>query len=114
MEEFHKILVECELSDLGYRGTKFTWCNYREGSEFIKERLDKGVVNSGWREFFPKAEILVDVSTWSNHARLVLILSPENWGGRERIFCHEAHWMMDDGYQDVIKEAWTCNTFVDG
>jgi hypothetical protein len=114
MNEFHKVLAECELSDLGYRGTKFIWCNYREGSEFIKEHLDRCVANSGWREFFPRAEVLVNVSTWSDHATMILKLSPENWGGRKRRFLHEAHWMMDDGYQDVVKESWTRDTCVDG
>lgn len=40
MEDFRATLEECRLSDLRYKGDKYTWYNNREGSDFTKERLD--------------------------------------------------------------------------
>jgi hypothetical protein len=48
MNAFRQALEDCDLTDLGYRGPKFTWCNFREEENFIKERLDRGVANSVW------------------------------------------------------------------
>jgi hypothetical protein len=36
MLAFRQALDCCDLSDLGYRGPKFTWCNLCEDGEFIK------------------------------------------------------------------------------
>jgi len=41
MEEFIKGIHECNLGDLGYVGSKFTWSNKRESGAFVKERLDR-------------------------------------------------------------------------
>jgi hypothetical protein len=78
MNAFHHVLDKCQLADLGYRGAKYTWCNFREGKEFIKERLDKGVANSRWRDLFPEAEIIVDGAIWSDHSPLLLCLSSKH------------------------------------
>ena len=71
---FQTTLEFYELTDLGYRGPKYTWTNCQEGQDFVKERLDKGMVNSGWRGIFLEAEIVVEVITTSDHAILMLHL----------------------------------------
>jgi hypothetical protein len=40
MAKFWETLIRCDLSDLGYRGSKFTWSNKQESGIFVKERLD--------------------------------------------------------------------------
>jgi hypothetical protein len=71
MKKFQSVLTECELSDLGFRGPKYTWSNYQKGQTLIKERLDRGVANSAWSELFPAAEVWVDFSWNSDHALLI-------------------------------------------
>ena len=72
---FQTTLEYCELTNLEYKGPKDTWTNCHDGHEFIKEKLDQGTVNSGWRELYPDAKIAVEVVTTSNHALLVLHLA---------------------------------------
>ena len=48
MRDFQLALEEFNLVDQGYWGPKYTWSNYREGYEFTKERLDRGVANNEW------------------------------------------------------------------
>jgi hypothetical protein len=43
-------LAECSLGDLGFKGSKFTWANKRDPSNFIKERLDQALATDGWCE----------------------------------------------------------------
>lgn len=40
MGKFRTVQEKCGLSDLGYKGSKFTWTNCRHDESFIKERLD--------------------------------------------------------------------------
>jgi hypothetical protein len=37
LQAFRDVLQDCSLSDLGFKGSLFTWTNGREGDEFIKE-----------------------------------------------------------------------------
>lgn len=74
MKKFQSILHDCDLSDLGYRGPKYTWSNGRKGQDYAKERLDRGVANSTGCNLFPAAEVLVDSTVNSDHAVLMLFL----------------------------------------
>lgn len=40
-----KVIDTCQLMDLGYQGTKFTWSNGRVGAAHIKERIDRVLGN---------------------------------------------------------------------
>ena len=47
MGNFQNTLEACGLSDLGFKGPKYTWNKGREGANFMNERLDKGLANWG-------------------------------------------------------------------
>jgi hypothetical protein len=105
--DFQVTLEKCELSDIGFIGPKFTWSNSRENQVFIKERLDRGVVNSGWREIFPKAELFVEASTISDHAVLeVCLQGNKHFRRKEKKFRYEASWNLVKDYHDIILRAW--------
>jgi hypothetical protein len=59
MEAFKRALEDCKLSDLGYKGSKFTWNNGCAGREFTKEHLDRGVANKEWCEIHSNVTIPV-------------------------------------------------------
>jgi ribonuclease HI len=108
MQEFHQTLEECELNDLGYRGPKFTWSNCREGGDYIKERLDRGVANQEWQNLFPEAEVIVEAADVSDHSPLFLSLKKFIWRGKKKKpFRYEAGWAKEQGFQEAIITAWT-------
>jgi hypothetical protein len=106
MRNFQDALTTCELSDLGFRGPKYTWSNCQEGQNLIKERLDRGVANSAWCELFPAAEVLVDFSWNSDHALLILKLRGQQQYRARRSFRYEASWALDKEYKNLIVSAW--------
>jgi hypothetical protein len=59
MVAFKEVLEGCHLSDLGFIGSKFTWCNNRTDYQFTKERLDGVVANLRWREMFEEVDDFV-------------------------------------------------------
>lgn len=48
LSQFREVLDFCHLLDLRFTGSKFTWCNHREGKCRIFDRLDKYVVYPEW------------------------------------------------------------------
>jgi hypothetical protein len=93
--------------DLGFLGPKFTWNNGREGDDFIQERLDRVVTNEGWCDLFPKLDILVEGAMCSYHLPIVVTMHDEmKRGGGGKNFKHEAYWVLDETYHEVIKKAW--------
>jgi hypothetical protein len=80
----------------------------------MKEHLDRGVANSEWRGPFLDMEEVVEVTTSSNHTPLILYLLGDGvhgWGHRN--FRYETKWQCDEGYEEVLKQAWAPITDVD-
>jgi hypothetical protein len=99
-------LEECDLTKLSSFGPKFTWSNYREGIDFIKEKLDHGVAKQEWRDLFPNVEIKVEFSLGSDHLPIFLILNGK-LGKRTRykIFWNENSWALEEGCVDLIQQT---------
>jgi hypothetical protein len=72
MEQFRPISEYCGLSDLGFKGPKFTWSNGHQDEFVIKERLDRAVANHAWCELFMRREILVLPARTLDHSPLMV------------------------------------------
>lgn len=47
MRDFQTIVGQCKLTDMGYQGPRYTWCNKREEG-LICKKLDRVLVNEEW------------------------------------------------------------------
>jgi ribonuclease HI len=115
--QFREVLVDCGLSDLGYRGSKFTWNNGQQNGSFIKERLDRAVANKEWCGLFKNRDIWVLPSRTSDHKPLLLSTYDKTGGSVyfQKSFKFEAHWLQDEECMQIIKNAWgTCNVGATG
>jgi endonuclease/exonuclease/phosphatase family metal-dependent hydrolase len=72
MLAFHRALEDCQLLDLGFRGSKYTWCNECSGGEYNKEWLDRVVASHGWSSFFNVIEVQVLAHHCSDHSPLLV------------------------------------------
>lgn len=45
MDAFRRVFKDGCLTDLGWRGSKFTWYNGHENESIIIERLDRAIAN---------------------------------------------------------------------
>jgi hypothetical protein len=91
MLAFQQTLEECDLSDLGFVGPKYTWSNCQKGIAIIREHLDRGAANRAWRSAFPNAEVCVATSACSDHTSLFLnLVCPHGVEGKKTRFCYEA------------------------
>jgi len=64
---FRIALEDCQLCDLGYTGSRFTWSNKRTDGSFTKERLDRAVANMEWFSRFHFVTVRTMVARTSDH-----------------------------------------------
>nr|XP_023928291.1 uncharacterized protein LOC112039640 [Quercus suber] len=109
MDDFCRILDDCSLTDLGFVGYPYTWNNKRPGLENTKERLDRVVANTGWKEKFQESLVTHLFSHASDHRPVLLnartTLRPR--GRSTRAFRFEEAWLTRDDCESVIKDAWS-------
>nr|XP_016433117.1 PREDICTED: uncharacterized protein LOC107759646 [Nicotiana tabacum] len=78
---FWNCINECNLIDLGYKGSKYTWTNkrYSNKTSLILERIDRSFANEGWIEQYPEATVLHLPRTHSDHCPLQInLVGPPN------------------------------------
>lgn len=47
MRDFQEVVRYCKLTDMGYQGPLYTWCNKREEG-LICKKLDRVLINEEW------------------------------------------------------------------
>ncbi|KAF9606230.1 hypothetical protein IFM89_023813 [Coptis chinensis] len=103
-----KIAVQlngCELFDLGFVGSIYTWTNKQNGSHRIWERIDRMMANEGWRSTFSGCRVHHELATTSDHKFLILKLLQDRVMIR-RPFRFEIMWAQHDGCQEQIRDAF--------
>lgn len=58
MEDFQEVISTYLLQDSGFIGPYFTWCNGKEGSDCINERLDRLLAIGEWCKIFPNSAVV--------------------------------------------------------
>jgi hypothetical protein len=108
MEDFWEVLESCHLSDLGFIGSKYTWCNNRETSQFIKERLDQAVANSEWCEMVGEIDVFILAARNSDDCPVFLTYGVQQVesDSSDALFKFEASWMVNDACLGIVAKAW--------
>lgn len=118
MDKFQEALDYCRLEDLSFEGDKFTWWNNNHRWEnYIQQRLDMGVANEGWRNWFGRFRVVNGDQRHSNHGPIIITM--EEAGGESireegargkgcgrHNFKFEARWLEEQQCDQLVKEAW--------
>lgn len=107
MWEFRECLSNCGLTDLGFMGQCYTWCNGRIGEQKTLIRLDRVVANDERRIMFKEATIHHITMFASDHCMLALFFKKKHPSRpAKKRFLFEAMWTRDDRCRQIIEEAW--------
>jgi exonuclease III/ribonuclease HI len=114
MDQFRNALGYCQLTDLGFIGSQYTWTNCRHDGNFVKERLDRAVANIEWRGIYREANVFILAARASDHKPVMLQFSQEKEEMLEfyKSFKFEAKWQLDEEFGGLVEETW--NRGVDG
>ncbi|CAM8931881.1 unnamed protein product [Rhodiola kirilowii] len=107
MDQFRQLLLGCGLTDLGYKGAKYTYTNKRKGRDEIKCRLDRAVGDDLWAERYPNSIVQHLSSHRSDHCPLLLLMEGNN-SVQERPFRFESMWTKDANFTDTVSKNWNC------
>ncbi|KAL2933374.1 Unconventional myosin-XVI [Bienertia sinuspersici] len=107
MDAFRGAINDCNLRDLGYRGSCFTWQRGSQPNTFMRERLYRFLADEEWCNIFPFFEVFHFPIYKSDHAPIILpASSSNNKGKQEKMFKFKALWLSKDECQDVIEKVW--------
>jgi hypothetical protein len=104
MQDFHNVLDDCELYDLGYVGDLFTW---HRGN--MRSRLDRALGNTNWSQMHSDAAIVHLEYNHSDHRPLMLdteYYTAPNSHHQVKSDKFEAKWFREDNFAEIVKEQW--------
>lgn len=106
MAALRDCIDSCNLVDLGFMGSCFTWCRGKDPSTFIRERLDRFLASPSWLSLFPNAFVRHIPIYKSDHAPILL----NSEGGKselyDRIFRFESFWLSSEDCKKIVLKAW--------
>ena len=75
MRDFQRMVLRCDLSDMGYQGPLYTWCNKREEGVICK-KLDRVLMNGAALNRFQNGFVTFEPGGCSDHLRCKIQLKP--------------------------------------
>ncbi|XP_060190777.1 uncharacterized protein LOC132620077 [Lycium barbarum] len=92
-EDFRQCIDICQLMDLGFTGSMFTWWNGRSDEACIFKRLDRCLGNQALQNCFPNLEVEHLIKQGSDHSPLLVGRALSKWSR--------------DTYGDIFKQIAT-------
>ncbi|XP_060170676.1 uncharacterized protein LOC132601612 [Lycium barbarum] len=97
-EDFRQCIDICQLMDLGFTGSMFTWWNGRSDEACIFKRLDRCLGNQALQNCFPNLEVEHLIKQGSDHSPLLVGRALSKWSR--------------DTYGDIFKQIATLEEVV--
>ncbi|XP_019251154.1 PREDICTED: uncharacterized protein LOC109230077 [Nicotiana attenuata] len=105
---FWNCVNSCQLVDLGFKGSKYTWSNkrYKNRSCLILERIDRCFANNHWVHEYPEASITHLARTYSDHCPLLVKLNNNTHLASTNPFRFESMWCNHPMFQTLIRDSF--------
>lgn len=106
--DFSSCMDACEMSDLGFNGPKFTWCNNRIPMKKIWKRLDRVFINEDWAKSYQNNTVSHLSRAGSDH-RPLLVKCFDNHQSSIKYFKFLDIWIDQTSFMKVVKDTWNIN-----
>ncbi|XP_059295494.1 uncharacterized protein LOC132048826 [Lycium ferocissimum] len=110
-EDFAFCMNSCELNEVGFRGSPFTWWNGRAGQDCIFKRLDRIIVYQQLQDWFGTLNMDYLSRTGSDHAPL-LLSAGEQVQQFHKHFRFLKFWLEQDSFMQVVEDFWNTTTWL--
>ncbi|XP_060211916.1 uncharacterized protein LOC132639487 [Lycium barbarum] len=106
IEDFAFCINSCELEEVNFKGSPFTWWNGRADAACIFERLDRMLVNSLLLDNFGHIEVEHLARTGSNHAPLMCTYGDKHQK-LVKPFKFLSFWIEHASFLDTVRQNWS-------
>ena len=103
---FKDCLDKCNMVDMGFSGSRYTWINRREINNLIQERIDRVFMNPSWCLLYPNAKVSHLTRCHSDNCPILLETNPSRQLHLPRPFKFQSFWLSDPSFPNVVKQAW--------
>lgn len=108
IDDFRHCINTCNLSDLGFKGSIFTWWNGRAEEDCIFKRLDRCVANVEFQQIFPGIEVQHLAKIGSDHSPMQLRCDIKN-PPVKKPFRFLNFWVEHASFKEVVKQNWNAD-----
>lgn len=105
MRDFNKCLMEAELQDLKWWGSKFTWWNQQIGLGRVESKINRVLVNGEWINFFLNSDARFFLLGVSDHCPS-LVYTQYGICGKLKPFKFFDMWVQHEDFINVVREGW--------
>ncbi|XP_060974657.1 uncharacterized protein LOC115696494 [Cannabis sativa] len=95
----------CQLEDIKFRGSYFTWSNKRQGNERIWSKIDRVLANKKWMDLYPNAEAVFMVEGLFDHTPVIVSIYPEIRRGKSP-FKYFRMWSSHPQFSEIVTRIW--------
>ncbi|CAN1844985.1 Transposon TX1 uncharacterized 149 kDa protein [Linum perenne] len=106
IEGFRAAVDDCNIVDVPMHGYQFTWARAKGEVHGVESRLDRAMVNRGWSEIFPHAQLHNGVAPISDHSPIILTTTPTNMVRHRWRFRFEEQWKRDPELKPLVESEW--------
>ncbi|XP_062080777.1 uncharacterized protein LOC133785572 [Humulus lupulus] len=103
--DFIDYIGNCQLEDVKYSGSFFTWSNKQQGDDRICSKIDRVLANQTWLNRFINAKAVFLFEGIFDHTPAVLSVYPEILSGKKP-FKYFRMWSSHPKYSESVKEVW--------
>ncbi|XP_075100498.1 uncharacterized protein LOC142176491 [Nicotiana tabacum] len=108
IDDFRHCVNTCNLFDLGFKGSIYTWWNGRAEEDCKFKKLDRCLVNLQFQQTFPGIEVQHLSKTGSDHSPMYLKCDIDT-PPIKNPFKFLNFWVEHETFKDVVKENWTAD-----
>ncbi|XP_075084813.1 uncharacterized protein LOC142168055 [Nicotiana tabacum] len=105
VDDFRHCINTCNLTDLGFKGSIYTWWNGRAEEDCIFKRLDRCVANMEYQQTFPGLEVTHLSKIGSDHSPMLLKCNIDA-APVKKSFRFLNFWVKHESFKDVVRENW--------
>ncbi|XP_070041580.1 uncharacterized protein [Nicotiana tomentosiformis] len=105
VDNFRHCINTCNRTDMGFKGSIYTWWNGRAEEDFISKRLDQVFANMELQLLWPGLEITHLSKIGSDHRPLLIAYNPESVPIKKS-FRFLNFWTKHESFKAVVKENW--------
>ncbi|XP_019252907.1 PREDICTED: uncharacterized protein LOC109231725 [Nicotiana attenuata] len=98
-------ITTCNLSDLGFQGSIYSWWNGRGGKDCIFKRLDRCLGNPEFQQLCPNTVITHLSKIGYDHSPMLITCNADELPIK-KAFKFLNFWTKHDSFIDVVRENW--------